>query len=234
MEHHEVFAKFCPFSGISPSFCQTDFLGITTRQQFVANLAVHSEPTAIVTDYPTPDEEYFEWIDLLQSVVSAKDFYTMIELGAGFGRWVVRAAHAVKKYRPDLPYQLIAVEAEPTVFEWMHTHFIDNSIDPSQHRLIHAAVSDTPGWEVLFYVGGPRGGPYDRRPDDWYGQSLTKDYDVSSQPEPDGEYQGFKVSRHESGWRSIHVPAISLRGLLRDLEHVDLVDMDIEEKNYLP
>lgn len=67
--------------------------------------------------YPPFDEEYFEWIDLLEAVAAAKDRFTMLELGAGFGRWTARAAAAAKQR--DLSYSLIAVEAEPTHFDWM-------------------------------------------------------------------------------------------------------------------
>jgi len=180
-----------------------------------------------VREYPELDEEYFEWIDLLESVVAARGSYTMIDLGAGYGRWSVRAACAVGQYAPEMPYRLIAVEAEPAVFQWMRLHFSDNGIDASRHRLIHGAVSDTRG-KVMFYVGGPSGGTYDLRPEEWYGQALTKDYDVRGKSERAGKYGGFDVVCHTSGWRSIKVPSVSLRKLLKDLDHVDLIDMDIE------
>ena len=36
--------------------------------------------------------EYFEWLDLLHAVQDARDRFVMVELGAGYGRWAVRAA----------------------------------------------------------------------------------------------------------------------------------------------
>jgi FkbM family methyltransferase len=65
-------------------------------------------------------------------------------------------------------------------------------------------------------------------PDEFYGQALTHDYDVVSQSVPDGSYKGYPVVRHESGWRSIRVPAVRLARLLQDQDLVDLIDMDIE------
>jgi FkbM family methyltransferase len=226
-QHHEIFSRFTAFSGEVPPFSQVDFIGTTTRQEFVADLSCHPVTITRLNVYPFFDEEYFEWVDLLESVVAARGSYTMIELGAGHGRWVVRAAHAVKQHNPELPCHLIAVEGEPTVFEWMRLHFLDNGIDPARHTLIHGAVTEQPG-DVLFYMGGPRGGPFDLRPDEWYGQAVTKDQDLSGDAVDDGEYRGHRVLRHESGWRSIRVPAISLRGILKDLDRVDLIDMDIE------
>src|SRR5262249_50868987 len=98
---------------------------------------------------------------------------------------------------------------------------------PARHTLIHAAVTPTPG-EVLFYIGGPRGGPWDLTPGAWYGQSVTKDYELAKPSEYDGTYHGRTVLRHESGWRAIHVPSVTLAGLLAGLGQVDLIDMDIE------
>ena len=226
-EHHKVFAHFKPFYGyIAGCFDADSFLGTVNRHVFRGSV---TRPDDIMFQacYPDIDEEYFEWIDLLESVVAAEGSYTMIELGAGFGRWSVRAAYAVQQHNRNLPCQLIAVEAEPVHFEWMKLHFSDNGINPSQHRLVHAALSEAAG-RVAFCIGGPRGGPYDVTPDVWYGQALAKDKEVASKSEDDGEYSGFQVTRHENGWRSIQVPTISLRGLLKDLERVDLIDIDIE------
>src|SRR5262245_47138001 len=125
MKHHEVFSHFRPYLGTVQAYCQEDFLGTMIRQQFLATLAVWEEPKCIPTDYPTPNEEYFEWIDLLESVVNARGSYSMIDLGAGFGRWAVRAARAVQQFHGSMPCHVTAVEAEPTVYEWMHMHFQD-------------------------------------------------------------------------------------------------------------
>ena len=225
--HHKVFSHFKPFSGEVPAFRCVDFVGTTVRKEFVAGLACHAVPITILDCYPEFDEEYFEWIDLLESVVAARGSYTMIELGAGHGRWVVRAGCAVRQYNSGLPCRLIAVEAEPTKFEWMRMHCVDNGIDPDRHTLIHGAVTEDAG-DVLYYIGGPRGGPFDLKPSEWYGQAVTKDYDVAGDSVDDGEYCGRRVLRHASGWRSIRVPVISLRGILKDLARVDLIDMDIE------
>src|SRR5579863_6401625 len=226
LQHHKVFSHFKPFRGEVPPGYGIDFLGVKTHLDFVAGMYTYPAGTILETGYPMVNEEYFEWIDVLESVVAARGSYTMLDLGAGFGRWSARAAYALKQYN-SLPHRLIAVEAEPVVFKWMGRHFQDNDIEATQLRVIHGAISNAPG-DVLFYVGGPRGGPWDKNPDDWYGQSLTKDYDVQGEYEQDGEYHGFPVRLHKSGWRSIGVPGVSLGSLLSDLDLVDLIDMDIE------
>jgi FkbM family methyltransferase len=227
LQHHEVFSHFKPFRGQVPADYGIDFLGIKTHREFVAGLHTFDAGTMLETCYPAINEEYIEWIDVLESVVASRGSYTMIDLGAGFGRWSVRAAGALKQYTDQLPYRLISVEAEPVVFKWMGRHFQDNEIYAAKHSLIHAAISDAPG-HVLFYIGAPIGSPWDRKPDNWYGQFLAKDYDISGEYEEDGEYSGYPARRHKSGWRSISVPSVTLPSLLKDLKLVDLIDMDIE------
>jgi FkbM family methyltransferase len=219
----EVFTKFKPYAGWVSGQYHVDFLGAKTRGDFVDGLPMLHNRSIMI------DEEYFEWIDLLESVVEAKGSYTMLDLGAGYGRWAVRAALAVQQYHQSLPFRLIAVEAEPLAFQWIALHFNDNGIAPSEHCLIHAAVCEIPQ-DVWYYIRGPRNGPFDLGPNAWSGQRITKGYDTDSQSMNDGTYCGFKVKRHASGWRSVRVPTVTLARLLRDLDFVDLIDMDIEEQ----
>ena len=87
------------------------------------------------------NEEYFEWIDLLRAVAEPRDSFTMLELGAGWGRWLVDAWSALRlSNKENLAIKLIGVEAEPQHFVWMQQHFRSNGLDPYQHRLIEAAV----------------------------------------------------------------------------------------------
>jgi FkbM family methyltransferase len=226
--HHPVLSCFTPFSGEVPADYHFDFLGTRIRHRFIAGFSQRWGARTVEYSCPTIDNEYFEWIDLLESVVAARGSYTMMELGAGFGRWAVRAAYAVEQYHPRLPYRLIAAEAEPLKFGWMRLHFGDNGIDPDRHSLMHAAVSDAPG-TVPFYIGGPKGGPFDQDPGAWYGQSLTRDSDADDNFDEDGEYCGFPVRLHrKTGWRSICVPGVTLAGLLKGHDRVDLIDLDIE------
>src|SRR5580704_12995192 len=105
MQHHDVFSNFKPFRGEMPAHTAIDFLGANTRREFIAGLPTHPTPVLAEMAYPGVSEEYLEWIDLLESVVAARDSYTMIDLGAGFGRWSVRAAFALKQYNDKIPYR---------------------------------------------------------------------------------------------------------------------------------
>ncbi|MFZ1993011.1 MAG: hypothetical protein WAU75_02800, partial [Solirubrobacteraceae bacterium] len=66
--------------------------------------------------------ELTEWQAVLDALEDASGRLTMIELGAGFGRFTVNAAAALRRYRPELKHRFIAVEAEPTHYKWMRQH----------------------------------------------------------------------------------------------------------------
>jgi FkbM family methyltransferase len=117
----------------------------------------------------------------------------------------------------------VAVEAEPSHFDWMNLHFTDNGVDPAQHSLIHAAVCETPG-EASFYVASECG---DLTPNGWYGQALTRSYEVDAAVE-DAPYGKHQVRRHASGAKSITVRAITLKSILDGLGRVDLIDFDLQ------
>ena len=203
--HHPVFHHFKHFKGFVRSGYHTDFLGVLTRNAFIGGLVPACElktrgPGYVQTEYPAHDEEYFEWIDLLESVLESQQQFTMVELGAGWGRWLVRATAAARRSRGDLAIRLIGVEAEPTHFEWMKQHFQDNGIDPEQHELIEAAV-DEREHTIRFYVG---------KPDEWYGQRIAQ---------PEETIEGIAVR---------DVKTITLTRILDRLELVDLIDLDVE------
>jgi len=221
--HHRVFSRFAIFTGEAQNNFEIDFLGCKIRHEFWFSSLRTGVPQR---SYPPFDEEYFEWIDLLESVVQARKTYTMVELGAGFGRWSARAANAIRQHN-GLPFHLVPVEAEPTHFAWLSQHLADNGIAPEDHTLIHAAVTDQPG-EVLFYVGMP--GLIENAANEWYGQSIIKDHEKPKIRFTDSK--GSHLVEHQSGWRSVSVRAIPLSAVLADLDRVDLVDMDVQGEEY--
>jgi FkbM family methyltransferase len=155
---------------------------------------------------PLPSEVY-EWEWLLEAVAEAGRRFTMVELGAGYGRWTIRGAAALRRYRRGVRYRLIAVEAEPTHFHWLKQHARDNRLrrwsPAGSVRLVNAAVSRHGGREEDFFVGDA---------DHWYGQALVRSYNESSTAQ----------------YATAAVKTVTLTGLLGQLDHVDLIDIDIQ------
>lgn len=185
-----LFARFLVFGAELDVVTRREFLSDDLWQAWV----VGSDPS-----------EVYEWQALLDTLEEARDRFTMLELGAGYGRWTIRAAAAIRRHRPELRYRLIAVEADPVHFRWLKRHTRDNRLRRWSRagtcRLINAAVSGRLSRHEAFFTGDQAS---------WYGQTLVR---------PDN-----------AGWQgpSVPVKTVRLSELLRPLEHVDLIDLDVQ------
>ena len=225
MAHHSAVLAVSRESVAKPAGFIVDLVGAQTRVSYFTNLTnkgqAHLENEDVIPPLPPFSETYFEWVDLLESVRDARDRYVICELGAGWGRWCVRAARAVRQLNP-LPFRCIAVEAEPQHFRWMREHFADNGIDPDDHDLLWAAAGANSG-VVPFAIGAA---------DTWYGQSVC-----------DGELPSLSARKRRrlrarglmglpprvSDVRGVSwVPMMTLGEVVTDEPHIDLLDLDIQ------
>jgi FkbM family methyltransferase len=220
-----AFTRFEPWQGTVDAGWTRNWLGVRTRGSIQSASVVSTTSTFVAFDHPEASEDFFEWLDVLESVVESEGLYTIVELGAGWGRWLVNAATAVRRLDPDRPFHLVGVEAEPTHFEWLRQHLLDNDIDPSRHVLVRAAVAASDG-RVRFRQGDPAA---------WYGQSIEPEDPAARASGPVSRL--IRWSRNSTSNFLAHGPtarkirrvrAVSLRTLLRPLESVDLVDSDIQ------
>lgn len=222
IQHHEVFTRFeCWQGDVEPGFAP-NFLGVMTRGTFSPLLTACDKMTYVSTTYPAFDEEYFEWVDVLEAVTRARRQFTMIELGAGWGRWLVNAAIAVEQFS-GIPCRLIGLEAEPAHYEWMKLHFKHNGLNPRQFQLIRAAVAADDG-HVWFRVGHAA---------DWYGQSVASRY--APPIRSSGVWKllsritaAVPKRGHDPEGPLVRVRALGLRTLIGPIDRVDLLDLDIQ------
>ena len=219
--HHPVIQRIEPWSGQVSEGMQVDFLGIKTRVSYFEGLKSSHVDGPSSSSPPPFDEEYFEWVDLLDAVSAAKTNFTMMELGAGYGRWLVRAAFACR-LSGNLPCKLLGIEAEPTHYEWMFQHFRDNGLDPADHLLLKGAVSTKEG-AARFLVGNAAR---------WYGQRLALPEDywqkakqllslVASRASKDSVVPSLQYQFED-------VRTYALTTLLSSFQRVDLVDLDVQ------
>jgi hypothetical protein len=59
---------------------------------------------------------------VFDALLEARKTFTMVELGAGWGRWLVSAACAARVQQLHLELRLVGVEAQPEHFRWMRKH----------------------------------------------------------------------------------------------------------------
>jgi FkbM family methyltransferase len=193
---HPVFREFHARVDADGAGFHVNFLGQKLDIAFGWEEGASAEP-------PPLSEELFEWIAMLEAVLEARETFTMFELGAGVGRWLVTAACAVRQKHPGMRFELVGVEPEPTHFVWMKQHFVDNGLNPREHRLIQAVVNGT-GKPAHFVTGYPR---------EWYGQAIVA--------------EGYRETAHPNA-RTIRLPAVRVIDLLESYRYVDFIDMDIQ------
>lgn len=163
--HHSIFNHFQRVKSVGTGHHMFDFLGVATDVAFKQDWKHFALQKGASTTprFPIVNEHYFDWIALLSSVSAARGVFRMAELGAGWGPWLVRGAFACRQNAAVERIELLGVEADPTHFHWMEKHFCDNFIQPSDHRLLHGAISTSN--DILAF-------PKISNPDVDYGASL--------------------------------------------------------------
>jgi FkbM family methyltransferase len=216
---------FEPWEGVVEQGWTVNWLGVRTRLEMQGGVRGVERPSTIRTEPPGASEDLLEWVDVLESVAESGASFTMLELGAGWGRWLVNAAAAARRLDPERALRLVGVEAEPTHFRWLVRHFRDNGLEPREHMLVRAAVAARDG-SVKFQRGDAA---------DWYGQSIERDDPAAKLAGPVSRV--LRWGRNAAANRLALAPdsrrvrrtrAVSLRTLLAPLDHVDLIDADIQ------
>lgn len=218
-EHHWIFDHFGPWRGpVNDRQVQIDFIGSRTGAE-VGEFSPSPVDPNFCAPLPVFDEEYFEWVDLLEAVHDAGPKFTMLELGAGYGRWSGRAAMAARAMGKSL--RLGVAEAEPKHANWLRRHLANNGVDSSAYELFEQAVAGKFG-KVVFAVAAPEGvGEIN-----WFGQAIVP-VDVMNRPVI-GDYFGLPMYEDDHGWKLIVVPQIPLSTVLKSYDFIDLADLDIQ------
>jgi FkbM family methyltransferase len=207
--HHPLFHQFRPFEGWVGAGFEPSYFGAMFRDWlFTGESKGLTSARQVSVGYPPLNEEYFEWISLLAAVATAKRQFRMFELGAGWGRWSVSGAMLCRQR--ELPFHLVAIEPEPSHFEWLQMNFRDNGLDPGANHLQRAAIA-------------PRGGRV------WF----------AGKDDPKHEYGhyvplgiGDLIKTVRGRFRSRKVEAVALGTLLDRYPTVDLIDLDIQGMEY--
>lgn len=211
MEHHPIFERFSGYEGPRPAGQSVDLTGARFKGAWWGNPEIAAFER-YCERHPALDEEYFEWCDLLAAVDAARGAFTMIELGAGYGRWGVRGAKAALQH--GLTPHVVFVEAEPQHAAWIREALEMNGVSGS---VIEAALAYD-GVPVPFLIDATG---YDAV--NWYGQSRTH---LEAQATEE-TYHGHTI--HRAGqFGQILVPAITLEEVMDGLGVVDFIDADLQ------
>lgn len=231
--HHPVFEDFNRSEPWSDTRAHYNFMGARISHDFEIDLATAS-PTlerqvthglmasgrSHVYDsdarYPHRDsEDYFEWIDLLTAIQRARGSFTMIEAGAGYGRWITNAAAAIRRLKTPraLSLYLIALEANQRRFEFMVRNCAENKLSADEIELRRQACT-------------AEGGPVLIKCDDDYGANVIKNDDLMNACEGQGADTVIVRDGNGQRHRLEKVPGVKLQDLL--IRQIDFLDMDIQ------
>jgi hypothetical protein len=153
----QTFSGFAPCVTAGESGFFFDFLGTRTRTEYLPESCQWL--SGKVFGFPEPGatilHEYEEWQGVMRAVREASGSFVCVELGAGWGPWLVSSAFAAKHLGiPDI--LLIGVDADGSNLEFMKSHFSDNGLDYNQHKFLHAAVAERDARPSLLKPGGAR------------------------------------------------------------------------------
>lgn len=145
--HHPIFESFERMSSEATGLHVYDFLGGATRVAYNRNWAAYATPAGKTArpKLPPKNEHYLDWIAVLTAAAKARGVFRMAEFGAGWAPWLVRGALAARQRDDVTSCELMAVEADPTHYSWILEHFEDNGMNPTEHRVLHGAVTNNAG-----------------------------------------------------------------------------------------
>jgi FkbM family methyltransferase len=212
-EELTIFDQFRPVPAAAAKGFVADFLNVRTRVSFFQNELEHHDGERL--GLPIPGDfraETIEWLGLLRSAADARGAYVAMELGAGYGPWLVSGAAAARHLDIE-SMRLYAVEADSDHFAFMRQHFLDNGLDPDDHTLLNAAVGAKAGT-----ARWPRS---KNTPFEWAARPA-REHNVS-----DAKYNSGRLNCF------VEVPVLAATELIEreprwDLVHIDLQGWEVE------
>jgi FkbM family methyltransferase len=166
----EILRRYLVHSLPEPGFVK-DFVGTRMRTSF-ANFT--SAFSGVVFDrIPVPGDfrvEAIEWIGVLKAVESSASRFVTVELGAGWGPWVVSSSHVARNLGKTV--RMYAVEADPGKVPNISVHMADNGFNPNDH-VVFTGIAGAHDGVAYFPVIDPLG--------NWGGEAVYDD-------PPEGDY----------------------------------------------
>lgn len=250
LDYDDLFNVVQPWGGVVPAGWRVDFLGTMTNlayEQVWDNEWWANAPggylemaTPFLGDSPDGNAEFwFESADWILAALDGRDSFVMVTLGACFGYQAVSAYRALQMLNP-MPCKLVAIDPIPQNIEWTKCHFRDNGIDPDEHWIIEAAISDS-NEPVFFPIGAPGSGIQNcvstntREAREAYARQLI------SEGQAEAALRGLLLSNttgitkdllpgNEKFLAEIRpVSSVTLNDILGPFERVDFLEADIQQ-----
>ncbi|MFT8245297.1 FkbM family methyltransferase [Roseomonas sp. BN140053] len=202
--HQPWLERFPAWEGPGEPGFFRDFLGVRTRCNYLPP-SFHSFAGLVqgADGAPMPLHGREEWGAMFRSLFEARGRLTVVELGAGWGPWLVWGAKAAERLGIT-EVHLAGVEGAASHYEFLRTHFRDNGLDPERYSLIHGIVGSEDGTAHFPRLHDPSS--------EWGAEAR---FDAGDATAP-------------SGAEVDEVRSISLQTLLQPLPVVDILHCDIQ------
>ena len=218
--HQEPYAAFGMWEGdVRPGMDKNHeslFLGIETECSFESgsSCAQKGSREARVNGLPPLSDHTFEWHDLIGALCLTHDTFRMLELGAGWAKWIVDAVGLGRASGRRVV--AIGVEAQPKHCEFAKAHIRNNKAG-GQAILICGAVGAEDGFVEMPALGN---------------DTSKTNFGYGLQHILDGKRAGLQ----REGAQILRVPAYSLCTLVHREEFlgqpVDFVSLDVQSFEY--
>jgi FkbM family methyltransferase len=190
-----------------------DMLGAITKVRYLG-AGWHDRAGYVFRSVPRTREYSLhgtsEWIGTLRSVLEAGKSFTAIELGAGWGPWLIASRQAaLARGIKDKAIDLVGVEGSADHHAFMLDNFRSNGLDPAKYSLHHAVAGAQDGVASF---------PKLNAAEDDYGAFASFGEDKIG-------VDRMTAAQHG---QLEEIPCISLATLMADKKRVDLLHIDIQ------
>lgn len=182
-----------------------NFLGVAMNVDFMSTAR---QLAGTVDEVPIPSNwhaDMSEWAAALRAVDLARDEFTALELGCGWGCWMINTVVAAR--RRGLKVHAIGIEGDAAHVDFAREAFATNGIPTTQYTLHHGVAAARPG-VALFPKSDSKGAR-------WGSEPLFN-------PPPD------VLSRSLASLRYDRVDIMPLADVIGSRPRVDLLHMDIQ------
>jgi FkbM family methyltransferase len=170
--------------------------------EFLKHTSGQLDPIPIPGNYHA---DTAEWAAAFRSVQLARETFTMIELGSGWGCWMANTGFAAK--RRGLKIEVIGVEGDPMHIDMCERTMSANGIAPFEYRVIRGIAAGKPGYALFPRANGAMNG--------WGSEPIFGATEEESRRAVEsGEYDSLELT--------------TLATVIGDRPKIDLLHIDIQ------
>lgn len=196
----------------------TNFLGVETDVTFLRHL---SGSPGFVEGLPIPGSFHCstaEWIAGLRGVELSGDDFVVVELGAGWGPWMVDLARAARIRGAKRTFA-VGCEADELHLKFISQHLACNGFQANEYSIYQGAIGPKKG-HALFPISEDSSNDWGLRP--LFCDSEREADAIVANPKAHADYRGVSFRRFDK------VRCHTLADVLVGLDHVDVMHVDIQ------